>query len=75
MILDARKHGVIDYAMLQRNVSHETMNPPIEAVPCIKCGVPSAYQNVEGGWCGGHWPESVTVRFWANREVDIELCK
>lgn len=30
-------------------------NPPIEMVPCIKCGAPSAFQNVDGGFCRAHW--------------------
>ena len=37
-------------------------NPPIELVPCCRCGKPSAFQNVEGGWCREHWPESKTMK-------------
>ena len=50
----------------------ESSKPPIEMVPCIKCGKPSMYQNVEGGWCISCWPQSKTM---SPKTKEIEVGK
>ena len=44
-----------DTAKSLKLVMRDRRAPPISMVPCLVCGKPSDYQNVDGGFCSIHW--------------------